>query len=148
MNSNVEKLHALIEELRSKRQSFASAIAEIDEAFQSLGVRSSKLMNQGGGTAVATRPRTSSMRGAKSSPAKRTPGRSSSGRKYTGTAHDLVLDVIRRKPEGATGAEISKAWAAAGRSGEAYNTLGDLVRRKMIKRIKVKNGRGSVYQAM
>jgi hypothetical protein len=142
-NANIDRLHRLIEELKGKRKELMSAIAEIDEAFsalqvapgQSTGRRAARTSSGGTATTIQTQ--------SMGPPRKR---RASAHRKYGMTAQDMVLDVIRKSLDGATGKEINKAWVAAGRSGEVYNTLGELVRSKAIKRVKIPDGRGSIYR--
>jgi hypothetical protein len=63
------------------------------------------------------------------------------------TATELVLATIKKAgAKGATGAQITKAWKAAKRPGDAYNTLGTLVKEKKIKRTKNEGWAGSVYR--
>jgi len=47
--------------------------------------------------------------------------------------------------QGVTGGQIDRYWKSQSRGGNAYNTLGQLVEDKKIKRQKVKGGRGSMY---
>jgi len=62
------------------------------------------------------------------------------------TAAEFVLGLIKSKKATTSGA-INMAWKKAGRGGNADNTLYKLVGEKTLKRVKIKDGRGSVYTA-
>ncbi len=129
----INDLQVLIRKLQGERQAHLDAIADIDEAFGSLGIEPPK--------------RRGRRRGAKKTVAKKTVGKKVR-RKFRTTATELVLGVIKKAgAKGATGAEISKAWRSAGRPGDAYNTLGELTKAKKIKRRPLKGKRGSLYVA-
>ncbi len=61
--------------------------------------------------------------------------------KRTGT--ESILALLRKK--GLPGAAINQAWKQEGRAGRADATLGQLVKARKLKRIKVKGQRGSLY---
>jgi hypothetical protein len=148
---NIGKLHAVVQELLSKRQAFVDGITEIDKAFAALGVRPAAMRKKPG--RPVGRPKAAA---AAAAPAKKKRGRPvgstskgrprGSGAGYKSTASDLVLSVIRKHANGASGSALSKAWKSAGRSGEPYNTLGELVRTGQIAREKIEGRRGSIYR--
>ena len=131
----INDLQVLIRKLLDQRQAHLDAIADIDEAFGSLGIEPPK--------------RRGRRRGAKKTAAKKTAGKKRTARKvrkFRTTASELVLAVIKKAgAKGATGAAVSKAWRSAGRPGDAYNTLGELTKAKKIKRQQLKGQRGSLY---
>jgi hypothetical protein len=61
------------------------------------------------------------------------------------TGEQMIMGMLAKGP--ATTGEINRAWKAEGRGGSADTTLGRLVREKKLKREKVKDGRGSRYNA-
>ena len=129
----INDLQTLIRKLQDQRQAHLDAIADIDKAFGSLGIKPLKRRGGRRGAMKATARKKAAKRAA---------------RKFKMTASELVLAVIKKAgAKGATGAEISKAWRSAGRAGDAYNTLGDLVKAKKIKRRPITGKRGSVYTA-
>ena len=68
-------------------------------------------------------------------------------KKFRMTASELILTTIKKAgAKGATGAQIGKAWKAAGRPGSVYKTLGSLVKDGKIKRVKIKGAKGSLYR--
>ncbi len=136
----INDLQALIRKLQTERNVHLDAIAEIDEAFGSLGIKPPKRRGRPRGTKKAGRKKVGKRRVAKK--AKKVRRR----KKFKTTASELVLTVIKRAgAKGATGAQISKAWRAARRPGDPYNTLGELSRAKKIKRRSLEGKRGSVY---
>lgn len=136
----INDLQTLIKKLQDQRQAHLDSIADIDQAFQSLGIKPPK--------------RSGRRRGANKAPAKKSAGKKKVAKKarrqFKTTANELVLAVIKNAgAKGATGAEISEAWRAAGRSGDAYNTLGELAKAQKIKRQAIKGKkRGSLYRAV
>lgn len=136
--SAIGSLEALVRQLHAERQGHFDAIAEIDAAFQSLGMTATAPKKRwgrpgrpkGSGTKVGTK-------GA---------GKRTKRRKFATTANELVLGAIKKAgAKGATGAELTKAWKAAKRPGDAYNTLTMLTKAKQIKPVKVRGERGSRY---
>jgi len=132
--STINELSALVEKLHQERTQHGTAIAEIDEAFARLGISVGPRMKRG------RRP---------GRPKKRTAGAGKKRRKrgtFKTTANELVLSTIRTAgPKGATGAQLSKVWKAAGRPGDAYTTLTNLAKARAIKRHKQAGERGSRY---
>ncbi|MFH1417940.1 MAG: hypothetical protein ABII12_06610 [Planctomycetota bacterium] len=130
----INDLQALIRKLQDQRQAHLDAIADIDAAFGSLGIKPLKRRGRPRGVKKATAK--------KISKAKKVRRR----KKFKTTANELVLATIKKAgAEGATGAQISKAWRSAGRPGDAYNTLNELAKAKKIKRNPLKGQRGSMY---
>lgn len=78
-------------------------------------------------------------------PAKATAKKTAKRKKYDVTAEQFVLDLV--KGGGATTAEINKAWAQAGRTGRADNTLNKMLKAGKLKRENLKGQRGSKYTA-
>lgn len=127
--STIASLESLFRKLNTERQGHLDDIAEIDAAFESLGM-------------TATKPKKRKRRPGR--PKKS--GKRAKRRKFKTTASELVLATVKRAgKKGATGAQINKAWKAAKRPGDAYNTLGQLTKAKKIKRINLKGERGSRY---
>ena len=129
----INDLQVLIRKLQDQRKAHLDAIADIEAAFGSLGFKPPKRRG---------RPR-----GVKKATARKKAGKTVRRRKkFKMTANELVLAVITKAgAKGATGAEISKAWRAAGKPNDAYNTLGELTRAGKIKRRPLKGKRGSLY---
>jgi hypothetical protein len=133
----INDLQALLRKLLDQRQAHLDAIADIDAAFGSLGIKPPKRRGRPRGAMKTAKKKTG-----KAKPAKKVRRR----KKFKTTANELVLAVIKKAgAKGATGAEISKAWRSAGRPGDAYNTLNELGKVKKIKRKPLKGKRGSLY---
>ncbi|HRX85211.1 MAG TPA: hypothetical protein P5572_09365 [Phycisphaerae bacterium] len=130
--SSIDELSTLIANLHEERQRHEAAIIEIDEAFARLGVApSAPRRGRPAGQWRAVKPVAKSRR-------KR--------RRFATTANALVVATIRKAgAKGASGAQINGAWRAAGRPGDAYNTLTILTQAKAIRRTKVPGERGSRY---
>ncbi len=134
----INNLQALIRKLQVERKAHLDAIADIDEAFGSMGIKPPKRRGRPRGAKKAT--------ASKKAGKKKTRKKVRRRKKFKTTANQLVLGVIKKAgAKGAMGAQISKAWRAAGRPGDAYNTLGELSRAKKIKRTSLKGKRGSLY---
>jgi len=134
----INDLQVLIRKLQTERQAHLDAIADIDVAFGSMGIEPPKKRGR--------------RRGAKKTAAKKAVGKkrvAKKRRKFRTTASEFVLGVIKKAgAKGIAGAKISKAWRSAGRSVDAYNTLGELTKAKKIKRMAIKGKkRGSLYVA-
>jgi len=139
--STVASLESLVRQLNAERQGHFDAISEIDAAFESLGMTPAKPKKRKGRRG---RPKGSG----KKKTAKKKTAKKAKRRKFKTTASELVLATVKKAgAKGVTGAQITKAWKAAKRPGDAYNTLGELTKAKKIKRTKVKGERGSRYMA-
>ncbi len=131
--TRIDELQSLIKRLQADRNVHVDAIAQIDAAFGELGITPPKTKKRG--------------RGKKKAVAKKKTAKATRRKKFKMTASALVLATIKKAgAKGATGGQIGKAWKAAGRPGDAYNTLGSLVKEKKIKRDKIKGSKGSVYR--
>ena len=129
----INELQSLVVKLQAERQAHVDAVAAIDATFQALGI-SAETKRRG------RRPGP----GKKAKIAKTRVKR----RKFKTTANELILATIKKAgTKGAAGAQITKAWKAVGRPGNAYNALNLLLKAKKIKRQKIKGERGSVYRA-
>jgi hypothetical protein len=136
--TRIDELQSLVTRLQADRDVHVEAIAQIDAAFDALGITMPKAKKRGRGKKKAVAVK----RFAKKKTAKR-----AKRRKFRVTAHELVLATIKDAgAKGATGAQIGKAWKAAGRIGDAYTTLGALAKENKIKRKKIKGAQGSVYR--
>jgi hypothetical protein len=131
----VAELESLVRNLHAERSKHFDAIAEIDAAFESLGLTAAKPKRRPG------RPKGSGTKIGKTKTGKR-----AKRRKFKTTANELVLATVKKAgAKGATGAEVTKAWKAAKRPGDAYNSLSTLTKAKKLKRLNVKGERGSRY---
>ena len=66
-------------------------------------------------------------------------------KKYAVTAEQFVLEQV--KGNGAATGDINKAWAKAGRTGRADNTLNKMLKAGKLKRKNIEGQRGSIYTA-
>ena len=133
--TRINELQSLVAKLQVDREAHVDAIAEIDGTFKGLGMAAPKKRGRKPG-----RPK-------KKAVAKKKAAKRAKRKKFKMTANELVVATIKKAgAKGATGAQISKAWKVAKRPGDAYNTLGILVKEKKIKRQKMKGGKGSVYR--
>jgi len=125
--SSVAALGKLVKKLQKQRQEHLDAIAEIDAAFETLGM-----------DAADAGPRN---------------GRRKAGRKikrkgrgrFKQTAEDFVTGLLK-KNKTMTTRQINKRWTQVGRGGNADNTLSKMTRAKSIKRKHIKGVMGSEYQ--
>ena len=144
-NENIRHLQSVIVNLQSRRKAYEDGIAEIDAAFAALGIGAPRRKKRGRRPG-RPKKRVAAKMGKRRVARKRAKKRAKR-RKFKTTANELVLATIKKAgAKGATGVQLTKAWKAARRPGDAYNTLGLLVKAKKIKRRKVKGQRGSVYR--
>jgi len=130
--TRIGELQSLVAKLQADRNAHLDAIAQIDVAFEAFGI---------------TMPKTKRGKGKKKAGTTNKTGKATKRKKFKTTANELVLATIKKAgAKGATGVQIGKAWKAAGRPGDAYNTLSSLVKEKKVKREKIKGSRGSVYR--
>ena len=140
-NENIRQLQSVIDDLQARRQAYEDGIAEIDAAFAALGIGAPRRKKR------RRRPGRPKKRVAARMGKRRVAKKRAKRRKFKTTANELVLATIKKAgAKGATGVQLTKAWKAARRPGDAYNTLGLLVKAKKIKRQKAKGQRGSVYR--
>ena len=120
-----------INSLQVERKRLQGRLQEIDtilgQARQALGIGAG---SQPDSTAMAEAPKAA---------------RGRRRRSFAVNGLQSVLSFVQ-KHKGATTAEINANWAAEGRAGRADVTLGKLVAEKKLKRVKLKEGRGSRYQ--
>ena len=64
---------------------------------------------------------------------------------FTQTAQDMISELLKGRKILNTG-EINTIWKKSGRLGNADNTLSMMTKSGRLKRMKVKNGRGSEYR--
>ena len=145
--TTINELVSLVGRLQSERKAHVEAIAKIDDAFSGLGMGAGEAVSRGLVKRGPGRPRGSGkkVRAASKSSVGR-PARKRS--KFSMTANDLIVGYVKKAgAKGVSSGEIKRRWAAAGRPGEPYNTLGELVRSKKIVKKNVKGQRGSRYSA-
>jgi hypothetical protein len=131
--TRIDELQSLVTKLQADRNGHMDAIAQIDAAFEAFGITASKATKRG--------------RGKKKAVAKKKTAKTTKRKKFRMTASELILTTIQKSgAKGATGAQIGKAWKAAGRPGSVYKTLGSLVKNKKFKRVKIKGAKGSLYR--
>lgn len=130
--TRIGELQSLVAKLQADRKAHLDAIAQIDAAFEAFGI---------------TMPKTKRGKGKKKAGTTKKTDKATKRKKFKTTANELVLATIKKAgAKGATGVQIGKSWKAAGRPGDAYNTLSSLVKEKKVKREKIKGSRGSVYR--
>ena len=129
--TRLEELKSLIVKLQADRQAHLAAIAEIDEAFGTLGIQApvKKRGRQPGVLLAGVKKRRR--------------------RKFKTTGAESIMAFVKAAGKsGVTGAQIDKHWKSEGRSAGCYNTLWKLVHEKKIRRHKLKGEKGSVYTAV
>lgn len=135
-------LEETISRLQERRQSLVSEVARIDALFEKYGIRTQERRRPG---------RPPGRKAGASALAEAKPGRKGRRRKrgtFTKSALDSVVDFLKGKGEkGATTSEINKHWQSEGRAGTAYVTIGQLVKRRKIRKENLKGQRGSRYTA-
>lgn len=119
-----------ISQLLTKRREYTQGLAHIDAIFAKYHIQVTN-----GAASAAPQSRATS--------APRQSAGSRKRRSFSQTADEFILSSLRSKPM-VTG-EINAAWKRAGRGGTADNSLGKLVKDKRIKRMPVKDRRGSRY---
>ena len=115
-----------IQNLLNERQKHQAAIAMIDAAL----ARVEGLLHGNGAATKAKAPK----------PAK---GRRTR-RKFAVTGENMIVNFVKSKSS-PMGREIEKQWKHEGRAGVAANLISKLVKAKMLKRIPLKDQRGSRY---
>ncbi len=134
----INELQALIRKLQDQRLAHIDAIADIDAAFGTLGIKPPKRRGRPRGAIKAAAQKRGKARIAKKT-------RRRKKFKMSGSASVLTL-VARAGKNGMTGGQITKRWKAEGRGAGCYNTIGDLVKTKKLKRTPIKGQkRGSIY---
>jgi hypothetical protein len=140
-NTKIKELEAVVAKLHAEREGHVAAIAEIDAAFAELGISPGAAIRAPG----KRRGRPPKSAGAK--PAGRRKGKR--GHRFPVSGTKSVYDFVAKAGEkGVTGKQIDEFWKSEGRAGSSYNILGQLVKKKQIKRLDVKGQRGSQYTAL
>ena len=135
--TRVNELQSLVAKLQADREGHLDAIAQIDAAFDALGITMPKRKKRG---------RKPGKKKAVGTISKKKAAKKAKRKKFRMSANELVLATIKKADaKGITSAQVNRAWKAAGRPGDAYNTLGVLFKEKKIKRQKIKGAKGSQY---
>jgi len=142
----INDLQTLIRKLQVEREAHVDAIADIDAAFGSLGIKPSKRRGRPrGAVKTISKPMTRQKVG-KAKVAKKTRGRKKF--KMSGTASVLTL-VARAGQKGVSGTQIMKNWKSQGRGDNCYKAIGMLVKTNKLKRTAIAGKkRGSIYAAV
>jgi hypothetical protein len=131
------RLHTLISRMKQDRDMHLQALAEIDAVFGQAGMIAQPAQhNRSPGRPKKTAAASSGKK----------PGKRRKRGQFATTANELILATIKKAgAKGATGAQLTSAWKAAGRPGDAYNSLSLMTKAKLIRRHKADGERGSRY---
>jgi DNA-binding transcriptional regulator YiaG len=72
------------------------------------------------------------------------PGKNRHRGSYPQTADEFIASLVKSR-KATTSAQINAAWSASRRPGKADNTLSRMVKMKRLRRMPIKEGRGSTY---
>jgi hypothetical protein len=137
-----KQLEDTIARLQERRRSLAAELARIDDLFAKHGLQPQETKRRG---------RPPSRRSAAAPAAASKAGRKGRRRKrgtFPQSAQESIVGFLKSKgKEGATTGEINEYWEAEGRAGSAYVTLGQLHKKRKVKREDLKGVRGSRYWA-
>ena len=128
--SSVVALDKILSKLMKQRQEHVDALAKIDGLFAKFGINPAK--------AQSAAPKSVA-----EAPAKPAAKRRRKRGHFAQTAEQFILEVLKNKS--LTGSEINAAWEQAGRKNRADNMLSVMTKKKLIKRVPLKEGRGSNY---
>ena len=134
--TTTRELERLVQQLKSERQAYVDAIAQIDATFEQFGIAATPRKRRG-------RPPGSGKGAAKKTTTKK--GRRKRGR-FSQSGDDSVLAFVKGKGS-ATTKDINDHWSKEGRGGRADNTITRLFKAKKLKRQNIKGARGSRYTA-
>jgi hypothetical protein len=146
-----KELASLIATLQSERQEHVDAVAQIDATFQQFGITAAAPAKRRGRprkTTAAAKPAKAakSVGAAPKAVKKAKKGKRGS---FAISGLDSILGFVKQAgKKGAKTGEIVKHWNSEGRSGDGYNTLGELVKAKKLKRENIEGERGSRYTAV
>ena len=145
-NTKIKELETMVAKLHAERQGHVDAIAEIDAAFDELGIAPGAAPKRRGRPPGRKPKRVGKKRvGKKRRPGK---GKGRTGTRYPVSGTNSIYGFVKKAGrKGAGGGEIDKHWKSEGRAGSAYNILGQLVKAKKVMRRNLKGQRGSVYIA-
>ncbi len=137
----INDLQALIKKLQAERKAHLDAIADIDEAFGSMGIKPPKRRGRPRGAKKTTARK----KGGKKKAAKKVRRR----KKFKMSATTSVQAFVKKAgKKGVTGAQITTYWKSQGRGAGCYSPIGDLVKAKKLQRQAIKGKkRGSLYVA-
>ncbi len=136
--TRVNELQSLVAKLQADREGHLDAIAQIDAAFDALGITMPMRKKRG---------RKPGKKKAVGKISKKKTAKKTKLKKFKTSANELLLATIKKGgAKGSTSAQVNRAWKAAGRTGDAYNTLGILFKEKKIKRQNIKGAKGSLYR--
>ncbi len=154
-------LASIIATLKAERQEHLDAIAEIDETFGQVGISAEETPRRGrppksknGRRKKVGRPKMAKKvakngrrkKGSKKAAAKKPTKKKASRRKFSKTANDFVLDLLKGGKTMTT-AQINSKWKQAKRSGAADNTLSAMAKDGKVKRENIEGKRGSTFSA-
>jgi len=131
------QLEETIARLQERRQTLTAGLARIDAICERYGIQLQGRKRPGRppkGYAAAAAPKHA--RG----------GRGRKRGQFAKSALVSIVDFLKSTGhKGATTSEINEYWQSEGRAGNAYVTLGQLTKKKTIKRQNLKGQRGSRY---
>ncbi len=139
---NPSRLASVIKQLHSERQDLQRRIDEIDNIFAQCGITAGAAPAKRGPGRPAGTGAAMSENGAGGRGRRRRRG------KFGTSGTTSVLEMVKAAGKGgASSKEISEHWKSQGRSGDAYITLGQLVKTGRLKKKSVAGQRGSQYFA-
>ena len=127
----INELQSLIRKLQAEREAHIEAVAAIDETFEALGISAE---SEESVAAAQVSRRKKAVKGAAVS----------GGKFKTSGAAAILSYVSKAGAKGVTSGQIDRYWKSQGRGGHAYNTLGQLVEEKKIKRQESERWAGGV----
>ena len=149
-------LARIIATLKAVRQEHIDAITEIDDQFNEFGIAAEGTRRRGrppkakNGRRKKAAKRKVAKNGrrkkGKKAAARKAAKKKAGRRKFTKTANDFILDLLKGGKT-LTTAQINGKWRQAQRSGAANNTLSTLAKAGKVKREKIEDGQGSRYSA-
>ena len=145
----INDLQVLIRKLQDQRQAHLDAIAVIEAAFGSLGIKPPKRRGRPRGAKKTTAKKIGKAKFAKKIGKAKAAKKGRRRKKFKMSATVSVLGFVKKAgKKGVTGTQITKYWKTAGRGAGCYNTIGTLVKAKKLKRQAIKGKkRGSIYVA-
>lgn len=145
------ELARLIKSLQNERATLIAKIEEIDATFASFGIEADatltvpakgkkKAKKKAGSRGPGRPPKTGKKKTSKKKGKRR--GRGS----FAKTGEQAVLDFVKSAGQ-PNSKEVNAAWTKEGRAGRADNMLTKLVKEGKLKRVTVKDERGSRYKS-
>ena len=134
-----------IQRLLDERQLHAQAITSIDETLAKVGAALGTTAKPPRPAAPAKKAAAPKPAPAKPAPAKPAPAKGKrTRRQFAISGEQSILQFIKSKSN-PRGSEIESHWKSEGRKGRAINLISKLAKEKKLKRIPLKNERGSRY---